>query len=394
MIWGTWVDPNFKFKAEDSKGIELEHICYSPDEAALRQTLSRKRLKVISITPYDFGEWKRKAAGYRDKAVWTRIKDRWSYFQRQASDKWPWLTPADLTAIDGIKKQLIKTIRDNDGCSEPVATTQVDAWTAQLEEEAPAAGQILPKTPIKFNDDVWRELKWHLFDLFHEKCAYCETKPLGGDTGAVEHYRPKGKVDEDKHHPGYYWLAYDETNLLPSCASCNEPARAKRTRFPVDGAHAREARSLSKEVPFLLNPYDKTIDPFDHLEFDAAGASGTRNNSKIGDYTRDVYDLDRHGLAGSRYDEMQLLEGAWSATIGRLVNVVQAYAELRNAIAQGDRAYSAAQLWALDRLKERTISGLRGFSGPAVRPAGSSITPASGGFPVGRGAVPPTPTGP
>ncbi|MEF9674035.1 hypothetical protein QNM99_25505 [Pseudomonas sp. PCH446] len=37
----------------------------------------------------------------------------------------------------------------------------------------------------------------------------------------VEHYRPKGAVSEDASHPGYWWVAMDWDNLLPSCIDCN-----------------------------------------------------------------------------------------------------------------------------------------------------------------------------
>src|SRR5262249_14198650 len=85
---------------------------------------------------------------------------------------------------------------------------------------------------IKFNDALWGELKFHLCELFHGKCAYCESRVRASYGGDVEHYRPKGKVDEDNSHPGYYWLAYNPSNLLPSCALCNQ-ARGKMTHFPI-----------------------------------------------------------------------------------------------------------------------------------------------------------------
>jgi hypothetical protein len=358
MIWGTWVDPNFKFRATDNKNIVHEHFCYAPDENTLRKRLDRKGLTVVSITPYEFSEWKKRAANYKDKAIWQRIKDRWSHFRAQASAQWGWLTSVDITEIDGVKKRLVAKIKEHDGCTEAEAIAQIDAWSSQLEEEKPPVGQIAPKTAISFNQKIWKELKWHLFELFHDKCAYCENKPLAGYVGDVEHYRPKGKVDEDENHPGYYWLAYDETNLLPSCSLCNQPQRAKLTHFPVKGAHSRDARNLAAENPLLLNPYNKKVNPLDHLEFDDAGVSTAHDNSEIGEKTREIYDLDRTGLKGLRYDAKQLVEGDWNAMVGRKTSVAQAYADLHDEIRRGEREYSAAQLWALDRLVDRTIQDL------------------------------------
>lgn len=96
--------------------------------------------------------------------------------------------------------------------------------------------------------------------------------------GDVEHFRPKSKVDEDPHHPGYYWLAYDEKNLLPSCELCNRP-RGKLTHFPVHGQRARDSEEIGSEQPLLLNPYNRQIDPFKHLTFDALGRALPYNDS-------------------------------------------------------------------------------------------------------------------
>jgi hypothetical protein len=60
---------------------------------------------------------------------------------------------------------------------------------------------------IEFDDAMWRAMKQHLFELFDNKCAYCESRVLHVSPGEVEHYRPKGRVTEDPDHPGYYWLA-------------------------------------------------------------------------------------------------------------------------------------------------------------------------------------------
>lgn len=117
--------------------------------------------------------------------------------------------------------------------------------------KAKAAGQ-----PYEFKESIWGELKEYLFHFFNGKCAYCEG-PRGAVTpGAVEHYRPKTGVQEDKDHPGYYWLAYDHTNYVPVCSDCNSK---KGTRFPIapTGHRARKpGDSLESELALLLNPYE------------------------------------------------------------------------------------------------------------------------------------------
>ena len=74
--------------------------------------------------------------------------------------------------------------------------------------------------------------------FFFGKCAYCESYIVDFQHGDIEHFRPKkGVTDENDNvvfikdengqqnpHPGYYWLAYDWTNLLLSCTACNQPS--------------------------------------------------------------------------------------------------------------------------------------------------------------------------
>lgn len=370
MISRQWVDPNVKFTAKDYKDTE-EHICYTTDKNALRQLLVARGYTDILIIDYDFSEWRTRAATARDKAVWQRIEDRWSYFQQQARDRWTWLDDNAIAAVNGSKKELVARIQKHDNCTREQATAQVDLWSGGLEEETPALGQMLPKTAITFNRDIWKELKWHLFDLFQGKCAYCEHKPLAGASGDVEHYRPKGKVDEDENHPGYYWLAYDEHNLLPSCELCNRPGRAKLTHFPVIGAHSRDARKVAAEQPLLLNPYDQQIDLFQHLEFDAAGSSLSHNASQYGEKSRTIYDLDRGYLKEARFQAMQQIEVDWRTHVNLKTSIRDAYLELHQQITRGDREYSAALLWELDRVRSRTIQELTAMPGLSS-PAGNS----------------------
>jgi hypothetical protein len=48
---------------------------------------------------------------------------------------------------------------------------------------------------VDFNQKIWKDLKdWLLKNVFHGKCAYCETQFVGGFYGDAEHYRPKGEV--------------------------------------------------------------------------------------------------------------------------------------------------------------------------------------------------------
>jgi len=106
--------------------------------------------------------------------------------------------------------------------------------------------------PVNFKSDIWKELKYWLLDnVFHGKCAYCETdigraRMFGGD---AEHFRPKSSVrnlvsgkyvvsraklpdGQSIEHPGYFWLAYLWQNLMPTCKECNS-GDGKCDKLPV-----------------------------------------------------------------------------------------------------------------------------------------------------------------
>jgi len=127
---------------------------------------------------------------------------------------------------------------------------------------------------------------------FFGKCAYCETPIEDIFPGDVEHYRPKGKVTDENYntiyiqkddgtyildddgnkipHPGYYWLAYEWTNLMPSCTYCNRPKKdfGKRNCFPVEGINIFKIGDEKLEKPLLINPIDE-LDLFEnHISID------------------------------------------------------------------------------------------------------------------------------
>ncbi|WP_242416440.1 hypothetical protein [Sphingomonas panni] len=128
-----------------------------------------------------------------------------------------------------------------------------------------------------------------LAEMFEDKCAYCETSVAGTGTARIEHFRPKGGALDVPDHPGYWWLAHDWENLLPSCASCNEGRRfavltemvsleefkrllrrraersvGKMNHFPIAGVRAMTRKGdLSAEDPLLIDPARR--DPTNHL---------------------------------------------------------------------------------------------------------------------------------
>lgn len=195
-------------------------------------------------------------------------------------------------------------------------------------------GQIRPDPGSK--DNVYREFKkWLGEHFFKEKCAYCEG-PLGTQTsGAAEHWRPKGRVEErdgdgvwrrvkhdeqDTQHSGYWWMAFSWENLVPACTECNSK---KGNKFPIAGervfdpGQARTAVELDRlERPLLLHPF-RGDDPARHIGFDRKGFAFAK--SAEGSQTLEVCDLNRDRLVKARFKAQQ---GAASALATSCTNKI------------------------------------------------------------------------
>ena len=114
---------------------------------------------------------------------------------------------------------------------------------------------------LTFESSVYghKDVKEALVEMSHGKCCYCESAVQHISPGTIDHYRPKGAVQQSPHdpllRPGYYWLAYTWSNLLFLCPECNQ--YCKRNLFPLAVAQSR-ARShhddLTKEEPLLIDP--------------------------------------------------------------------------------------------------------------------------------------------
>ncbi|MER9353633.1 hypothetical protein NKI61_10060 [Mesorhizobium sp. M0514] len=163
------------------------------------------------------------------------------------------------------------------------------------------ANFALPK-PDAFEFKAYKdeEVSRRLETLFHGKCAYCESYYSSTAPVDIEHFRPKGAI-EGQTGPGYWWLAMEWTNLLPSCIDCNRRRKqitptsttdllsmfdrqlreakmrpvlsGKKDAFPIAGTRVLWEQpkpngvppSLAGERPLLLNPcFDK---PEEHLVF-------------------------------------------------------------------------------------------------------------------------------
>ena len=197
---------------------------------------------------------------------------------------------------------------------------------------------------------------------FHGKCAYCESDVLVSQHGDIEHWRPKGAVTDEHNktvyirdengtvspHPGYYWLAYEWTNLLLSCVLCNQISSSKPlgkligkgTRFPVKGDYARRRGEETTEEPLLLNPAEE--DPDTHLSVDVT-IGIMIPKSERGRISIEILGLNREALVVARYRCLRSVESLvkeWR-TAGTVIG--RREAELRmERIRRGKEPYSAA----------------------------------------------------
>lgn len=209
-----------------------------------------------------------------------------------------------------------------------------------------------PRGKKKFTFKRYKEdkVKKALENLFHGKCAYCETYYSSTQPMDVEHYRPKGNV-AGTDHGGYWWLAADWENLLPSCIDCNRRRKqklpddislerraeiwdddlvtdpnnmGKKDLFPLELGSNRAAfiknlkkrkQALQNEKRLLLDP--TRDDPEEFISFNGGGddrlslvlpwgKDGIRN--EIGLASTQVYGLNRLGLVQARTRILRDLE--------------------------------------------------------------------------------------
>lgn len=141
-----------------------------------------------------------------------------------------------------------------------------------------------------------KTVKNALKKIYNNKCGYCESKDGASSALQVDHYRPKKEV-KDTGHTGYYWLAYEWTNLIYSCAKCN---RSKSSHFPlhIEGSRVKKLQSdqgewpansntFKNEKPLLINP--EIDNPDEHLEFTRDGDVREKAGSPMGMGQKSIY---------------------------------------------------------------------------------------------------------
>ena len=228
-----------------------------------------------------------------------------------------------------------------DGEGRPIRPDQ--AWldlAAEARKEAlREAGAHEAQASVYGHDQVRAALE----ALFHDKCAYCETEASAGFDWNVEHFRPKGKVAERADHPGYYWLAYEWSNLYPSCSHCNQRRKdrprwgdlqyagsgGKMDQFPLEDESSRAlspADPLGAEARLLLDPCADR--PEEHLRYTVDGQVVAVAGSRKGKVSIEVFHLRRSRLRDKRRNKV--------AAVVDLLQLIREQEEKGNAEAARD----------------------------------------------------------
>ncbi|UZJ60892.1 HNH endonuclease [Pseudomonas sp. KU26590] len=155
-------------------------------------------------------------------------------------------------------------------CKEDIQECLTELWrnTAaealqklQEAESVDKRKEILKKTS---STDIWRDFYASLPENLKKKCWYCEAEDIRADM-PVDHFRPKNKVENDKEHDGYWWLAFNWENYRCACTFCNSRRNfeltqgGKACKFPLVNP---EKRAYSPEQPWQEEQPD-FLDPFD-----------------------------------------------------------------------------------------------------------------------------------
>lgn len=181
----------------------------------------------------------------------------------------------------------------------------------------------IPAVLIGATDDsnAWRDesVLNRLKELYHNKCAYCETKT---DDLRVDHYRPQ---------KSYPWLKNEWSNLLLSCGGCKDVRDNKTDIFPIkerlpydeqkqiiksplkDEDKRADSDFLLSEKPLLLHPEIDTVE--NHFYFEEEGEIIW--NSEKGQKTITAFNLNRNDLKENRKEKynyffnwlLQIIEG-------------------------------------------------------------------------------------
>ena len=166
-------------------------------------------------------------------------------------------------------------------------------------KDVPAAlvGLVPPASAADIKEHLYKGegVKDRLRHDQHDKCIFCECR-INGDYGAIEHFRPKKGYslypDNTLITPGYYWLAYDWSNLLMSCSQCNSSYKKNHFLLADESGRHIDKQKITDEEPLLINP--SLENPARYIEFHehiAAAKTDANGDNPKGRHTIDLLQL-------------------------------------------------------------------------------------------------------
>lgn len=195
----------------------------------------------------------------------------------------------------------------------------------------------------KFKSSIYggKTVKDKLKKIQYNKCCFCESVVTAISHGDVEHYRPKGgwiQNDGDPlTQPGYYWLAYDFSNLFLSCQICNQTY--KKNYFPLasPGKRAKSPRTkISSEKPLIIDPGKE--EPSKYLKFNKE-IIVAKNDHQKGVETISRTGLNRADLVSARFTAFKMVEAL--AFVAKLnLPISKDYQKQVKALANVDQQFS------------------------------------------------------
>ena len=162
-----------------------------------------------------------------------------------------------------------------------------------------------------------QQVKDKLIQLQGYKCCFCEAKIGHISYGDVEHFRPKaGWVQEKEllNRPGYYWLAYEWSNLFLSCQLCNQ--RHKRNFFPLQNPADRATshhQTINDEQSLFIHLSEE--DPEQFIQYQDEIPIAVDNNIR-GEATIAQTGLRRKRLNDDRIEKLNPIRDLYNIAVG------------------------------------------------------------------------------
>jgi hypothetical protein len=173
---------------------------------------------------------------------------------------------------------------------------------------------------IKAHSHVWRALKKELVKQYGSRCWFTDAEETVAQLD-VEHFRPKAKaLDEDEtEHEGYWWLAFDLSNLRLAGQIPNR--EGKRCFFPLAGAFRASAanRHWQQENPIFLDPIKGADVAL--VAYDNNGAMRASTEAETPEQKRRVEITDRLLGLSSHPPLIEARQRVWTECWGKILQM-------------------------------------------------------------------------